>query len=119
MSVPPGFEVINNKLTTNGDSVYEPSKCALKLKRSLYGLHQSPLTWFECPSKGLNKQALFASDNDPCLFIKEGVIALVYVDDTLCFSKDADNIPKPLKGSRDDGFELTDEGKIQDFLGTF
>ena len=65
----------------------------------------------------MNKQGLFASDNDPCLFIKEGVIVLVYVDNTLCFSKNAENIPKLLKGLRDDGFELTDEGKIQDFLG--
>ena len=73
VSIPPGFEIIEDKLQSAKDSVYQPSKYVLKLKRSIYRLRQSPLTWFEFLSKGLVKQGLSPAETDPCLFIKEGV----------------------------------------------
>ena len=51
---------------------------------------------------------------DPCLFFKENLICLIYVDDTIFFANDQsimDNIIIDLK--RD--FELTDEGDVDSF----
>jgi hypothetical protein len=58
-----------------------------KLGKSLYGLKQSPHNYFhhlrgKLPDDGFSSSA---TDN-PCLFISDKVIALVYVDDTLFFS---------------------------------
>jgi Reverse transcriptase (RNA-dependent DNA polymerase) len=56
----------------------------LKLKKSLYGLKQAPWNFFlhlksKLEAVGFRSQ----EDLDPCLFISDKVICLVYVDDTL------------------------------------
>ena len=55
----------------------------LKLNRSLYGLRQAAVCWFDKLSDGLLDldwvQPLAILE--PCLFYKDGVICLVYVDD--------------------------------------
>jgi hypothetical protein len=64
----------------------EPGK-VLRLKRSLYGLKQSPRNFFAHLKSNLEAIG-FSSlpDVDPCLFVSDRVICLVYVDDTLFFS---------------------------------
>jgi Reverse transcriptase (RNA-dependent DNA polymerase) len=64
----------------------QPNK-VLKLKKSLYGLKQAPRNFFlhlkgQLESIGLVSQ----QDLDPCPFISDKVICLVYVDDTLFYS---------------------------------
>jgi len=58
----------------------------LKLKRSLYGLRQSPKNFFQ---NLMSKLELIdfrsAWDMNSCLFTSEDVICLVYVDDTFSF----------------------------------
>jgi len=57
------------------------------------------------------------SEADPCLFISEKVICLVYVDDTLFFSpyvSDIDRILEKLKGLK---IELNVEDDVAGFLG--
>jgi hypothetical protein len=64
----------------------QPGK-VLKLKRSLYGLRQSPRNFFLYLKSKLESIGFEANiDIDPCLFISKKVICLVYVDDTLFFS---------------------------------
>jgi hypothetical protein len=65
---------------------YQPGK-VLKLKRSLYGLRQSPRNFFQHLKSKLESIGFEANDNiDPCLFLSDKVICLVYVNDT-CFSR--------------------------------
>ena len=80
MELPKGFEP-----PSDGDHV-------LKLNKSLYGLRQAPLNWFEYLSVGLRKHGFEPSKLDPCLFIHKEVICLVYVDDCLFFARNATNI---------------------------
>ena len=64
----------------NGDEV-------LCLKRTLYGLKQSPGYFFACITECLIKQGLTASKFDPCLFMSGSLIAIVYVGDILIYGQ--------------------------------
>ena len=59
----------------------------LKLKKSLYGLRQSPRNFFEHLRKQLKQAGFEPSEADPCLFIGKGCICLTYVNDILAFCK--------------------------------
>jgi hypothetical protein len=64
-----------------------PGKC-FRLKKALYGLHQSSLLWYLTVSNWILSQGFKALRSDPCLFVKwvggELVLVCLYVDDLLC-----------------------------------
>ena len=72
----------------------------LKLKRSLYGLKQSPRNFFMFLKENLEEIGFEAQTNvDPCLIISEKCIYLVYVDNTLFFAPKAEYIdPRQSRG---------------------
>jgi hypothetical protein len=57
----------------------------LLLRRSLYGLAQSPRLWCKEVSEQLAELGYVASPVDPCVFVhlRSGVVLLLYVDDLL------------------------------------
>jgi hypothetical protein len=91
----------------------------LKLKKSLYGLKQSPRNFFHHLKSKLERVGFEqAIDIDPCLFISDKVICLVYVDDTLLFArdmKDIDNVLSKLVNEQGMGLEVEDS--VAGFLG--
>jgi hypothetical protein len=95
----------------------------LKLNKSLYGLRQSPRTFFEMLRDGLLERDYTQSAHDPCLFMKKGIICVVYVDDTIFASADDDFIQAEMRGLgiKQEGqvheFKLRDEGEVGAFLG--
>jgi hypothetical protein len=95
----------------------------LKLLKSLYRLKQSPRTFFEKLRAGLLERGFTQSEFDPCLFMKKGIICVVYVDDTIFAGPDRALIDAEIKGlgvsSKDQShsFDLRDEGEVCDFLG--
>jgi len=99
---------------------YKDSDCrknyVLKLKRNLYGLKQAAFNWFQLLTAGLQQVGFKQSECDPCLFIHPEVICVIYVDDTLLFSKTNTAI-KQIINSLQEMFELTDEGDVESFLG--
>ena len=66
---------------------------------------------------GLIKLGFEPSEVDPCLYIKDNVIIVVYVDDTILWSPDKSAIDKTMTSLQDIGFELTDKGDVDSFLG--
>ena len=90
-----------------------------KLNRSLYGLKQAAVCWFDKLKVGLLdagwEQPLPILE--PCLFYKDGVICLCYVDDCIFFSRDGSKIAKFIKQIRDNGLALTVENDVYAFLG--
>ena len=54
-----------------------------KLKRSIYGLKDSPRNYFLHTKKQLEQLGFTQSTADPCLFISDTVVCLIYVDDAL------------------------------------
>ena len=60
----------------------------LKLLKSLYGLCQAPPTFFEKLREGLLERGYVQSQLDPCLFLKNQIMCVVYVDDTIIAGPD-------------------------------
>lgn len=76
-----------------------------RLKRSLYGLRQSPRCWSKRFSTFLQQAGFKTSEADPCLHIRQKgdtkLIVALYVDDGLVMSthqQEADNFVKELRG---------------------
>ena len=109
MSLPSGFE-----------EKYGVGKVC-KPKKSLYGLKQSPRTWFECFGKAVKRFGFLQSQADHTLFYmlsKEGKVAvlLVYVDDIILIGDDCEELEN-LKKFLAKEFEIKDLGNLKYFLG--
>lgn len=94
----------------------EPGK-VLKLKRSLYGLRQSPRNFFEHLKGVLLKCGFQQSACDPCLFVADRVLCLTYVDDCLFFAPTEKDIDEMIRVLREKGMELNVESDVAGFLG--
>ena len=57
-------------------------KYVLKLLTNMYGLLDTLLIWYEHYRKGLTDYSFKLSRIDSNLFYKEGIIIILYVDDT-------------------------------------
>ena len=58
--------------------------CMLKLHKSLYGMFDAPLLFFELLKKNLLSVGFKQFDHiDPCLFVHKKAICLTYVDDCI------------------------------------
>ena len=81
----------------NGPEGEGNDNIVLKLNRSLYGLVQAPLYWYNHLKESLIKVGFKPSPLDQCLFYGNVMVVLVYVDDCLFFRPDQDNIDKFIK----------------------
>ena len=95
----------------------DPSKHLLKLQQNLYSLKDGQVTWHEHIKKGLKERGFTPSKVDPCLFIKGSVLLVLYTDDAAFFSPSAQAIDDEITSLKK-AFDLTDEGELQDYLGT-
>jgi hypothetical protein len=95
---------------------YQPGK-VLKLKRSLYGLRQSPRNFFKHLTSKLKSIGFKEIDGDPCLFISDKVICLIYVDDTLFFSPKEEFINEVIDKLAQCDLDLEVEDSVAGFLG--
>ena len=88
-----------------------------KLKKSLYGLAQSPRNYFLYTKEKLIKMGFYQSNADPCLFISKDVIVLIYMDNALYFYKDK-LATSDLKGKMvDEGMLFREEDSVAGYLG--
>ncbi|KAH9704751.1 hypothetical protein KPL70_011593 [Citrus sinensis] len=109
MSSPPGFE----ERCGNGR--------VCRLKKSLYGLKQSPRAWFERFGKVIKRYGYIQSQADHTMFYKHSndgkiVILIVYVDDIVLTGDDYDELAK-LKKKLAEEFEIKDLEALKYFLG--
>jgi hypothetical protein len=91
-------------------------KC-LKLKKTLYGLRQSPRAFWRYITVKLIQCDLEQSKFDPCLFIGTDVSCVVYVDDLIFWSKDVPLINGVAMVLRELGVDLEKEDNAAGFLG--
>jgi hypothetical protein len=95
----------------------------LRLLKSLYGLRQAPRTFFEKLKAGLEEREWKQSEIDPCLFLKSGMMCVVYVDDTIFASANGDDLEQEIlslgisTNAQRHTFELRNEGEVSAFLG--
>ena len=109
MELPPGFDVPTG----------EKGKYVIELKKSLYGLKQSSLNWYEKLKQGLEKRNFVPSKVDPCVFISENILVLTYVDDCIIMGKTEEDIKELYKSlsEGDENYDFTDEGDLKNYLG--
>jgi hypothetical protein len=88
----------------------------LKLRKSLYGLKQSPRNFFHHLLGKLHEVVFTSSTSDPCLLISGKVISLVYVDDTLFFSPKQEYIDEILLKLKAKDLDLKIEEDMKGFL---
>ena len=91
-----------------------------QLKRALYGLKQSPRTWFGRFIQAMKKFGYKQSNSDHTLFLKKNVkkitCLIIYVDDMIITGNDereVENLKKKLFLE----FEMKDLGELKYFLG--
>ena len=89
----------------------------LKLKKTLYGLRQSPRSFWKYLTKAMVDCGMEVSKMDPCLFIGERVVAVAFVDDILFWSTDEEYINQLGEQLRKQGLLLEQEDDAAGFLG--
>ena len=97
-----------------------PTLDVCKLKRSLYGLKQSPRAWFDKFRSTLLQFSFEQSKYDSSLFLRKTstgcVLLLVYVDDIIITGTDSLLITS-LQQQLKDSFHMKDLGTLTYFLG--
>ena len=109
MEQPPGF-------VAQGES-----GLVCRLRRSLYGLKQSPRAWFDRFSSVVQEFGMLRSTADHSVFYHHNssgqcFYLVVYVDDLVITGSDQDGIQKP-KQHLFTHFQTKDLGKLKYFLG--
>ncbi|CAI5530897.1 unnamed protein product [Closterium sp. Naga37s-1] len=91
-----------------------------KLKRTLYGLNQSPRGWYKRIDEFLLQHGFTCSECDSALYVlKEGekqLVLLLYVDDLLLFS-DSKDLIREVKQRLGAEFAIRDLGPVTYYLG--
>lgn len=92
-----------------------------QLRRSLYGLKQSPRQWYKCFHSFMVRHGYIRSSHDSCVYYRQlsdgsFVYLLLYVDDMLIIAKNMLEI-KRLKSLLSDEFEMKDLGDAKKILG--
>ena len=111
MELPIGF--IINEVEYGHSRYYVP-----KLNKSLYGLKQASLNWYEKLWEGLIARDFFPSGIDPCFYLKYGMMILTYVEDCIISGtcmKDIDYFIFSMQHGSEI-FILTNEGDVNKFL---
>ena len=108
MDPPPGFE-----------QKFGSRVC--RLRKSLYGLKQSPRAWFEKFTQSVKKQGYSQAQTDHTMFFKHSkdgrlTVLIVYVDDIILTGDDQKEMER-LKTSLATEFEIKDLGSLRYFLG--
>ena len=89
----------------------------LKLKKTLYGLCQSPHAFWKFLTKAMIGAGMHVSKSNPCLFISKKVIAVAFVDDILFWLSDVAYIDKLGSKLRAQDLLLEQEDNAAGFLG--
>ncbi|KAG8498115.1 hypothetical protein CXB51_006865 [Gossypium anomalum] len=104
-----------------GFTVLEKEDYVCLLKKSLYGLKQSPRQWYKRFDSFMTSHDFKRSSFDSCVYFKKNsdgsfVYLLIYVDDMLVAAKDKGEIRK-VKAQLSEEFEMKDLGPAKKILG--
>ena len=108
--MPPGYQ----QYGPNGEVLF------LRLKRSLYGLRQSPANWSSTLHDFLVSQGLVRSKGDPCVYVlktADGIVVVgVFVDDLIFCGSDIAGV-RAVRSALAERFSTKGLGKLTHYLG--
>ena len=107
MELPHGIETACGK----------PKDHVLKLLSNLYGQKQAGRVWNSYLVEKLGAIGFKPSLIDDCVFYRDDVIFIVYVDDGIFVSPDDNHITKAIQDITDSGLEIEDQGHPNDYVG--
>nr|CAN79194.1 hypothetical protein VITISV_000236 [Vitis vinifera] len=118
VSLPPGKSTVGCRWV---HTVKGESGLVCKLRRSLYGLKQSPWVWFGRFSSIVQEFGMLRSEVDHSVFYHHNsssqcIYLVVYVDDIVITGSDQEGIQR-LKQHLFNHFQTKDLGKLKYFLG--
>ena len=90
-----------------------------RLKKSIYGLKQSPMCWNTVLDAHLKRMGFSQSKSDPCIYVSGGEDPFyigVYVDDLILAGNDKAKMKK-IKEELSSKVDIKDLGKLSYFLG--
>ena len=88
-----------------------------QILKNLYGLKSAGKTWNDFLKKGLIKRDWVQSIIDGCLFTKNGMSLILYVDDACFIPPYKHKIDAEIKSLQKD-YDLTDNKDLKNYLGT-
>eukprot|EP00957_Ditylum_brightwellii_P081853 6226522-Ditylum_brightwellii.AAC.3 len=95
----------------------EEQDLVLKLNKNLYVLKNAGRTWWEHLASGIKGVSFKQCEADQCVWKKDGLVIIVYVDNCLIFGNSKDEVEKIVEkiGKR---FDITDKGTtVEEYLG--
>jgi hypothetical protein len=118
MKIPQGWYVDaqTGTLHQHSDPTYNHRDQYIRLKRNLYGCKQATWNWFRHLRNGLLAEGFRQSKADPCLFLRQDCILIVYTDDCIFFAEE-DSTIDALIANLSKTYLLEDQGLVQDYLG--
>jgi hypothetical protein len=109
MNLPEGIETVDSTLSRS---------VSVRLLKALYGLKQAPKLWHDNINEFLLSLHFKNSTTDPNLYVKDGVLLLLYVDDILIFHVNQDaGAGNEVKKHLSNRYKMTDLGEARQFLG--
>jgi hypothetical protein len=117
MRTPQGWFVNDSgSLQQHPDPKHHDTKHFLQLNKNLYGCKQAARNWFKYLTQGLLAQGFTQSKVDPCLYLRQDCMMVVYMDDCLIFSH-SDRVINDLLSKLSETYKLEDQGRVNDYLG--
>ena len=119
MRIPQGwfFDPESQQLCLNtSNATFPDMQHCIWLKCNLYGVKQAAQNWYLHLKQGLISHGFLQSNINPCLFIWNDCILVVYTNDCLMFTQD-DTTIDDLCQCLSTEFLLQDEGNITGYLG--
>ena len=105
LELPPGYAVPNK------DKVY-------KVDKSLFGDVRAARLWYKHLSSALvTKMGFIKSDIDSCLYLRDGLVFVFYVDDGIIISSDDSKVQQFIDELRKFNFDLSIEADYAGYLG--
>jgi hypothetical protein len=122
ISIPQGWYycVITAQLEQHNDPRFRDHAFCMQRVKNLYGTKQAARNWYLLVSETLTSEhhSFKASQIDPCLFIRDDCIVLVYTNDCIILGRDQTAIDK-IKTTLTEvkGFLHRTKGTLNNFLG--
>jgi hypothetical protein len=89
----------------------------LKLEKNIYGQKQAGCVWNSFLVDKLLSIGFTTSLIDDCVFYRDDVIFMVYVDDGIFLGDDDSKLQQAIKDIQDIGLNIEDQGHPADYLG--